>query len=460
MQWATENGCPWNENVLATAARKGYLDVLQWALAAGFPWGTNIWNMICKEAVRQRSEFRCDKWIEGRAGCVYRKSHIIQHFHIIKWAKDNGFDSWKSYITKHVIFDDMNTLRTILDLFNTGENPCYPFDASDIAKAAKDGNLSCIQWLKDIGCDWDEEACFAAALGGHLHVLQWLYSQDCPWDGLTILGAAKGGHLPIIEWARANGCPWNEDASSEAAAHGHLEILRWLRSHGCPWDSSVCKLAALHGHLHVLQWADKNGQPWNDGYCKYAAQGGQFHIVKWACDNGFQNWKQLIHKYVKFNRLKHLQRIQDLFQLGGNSSCIWDEQDMAKAARSNDLSIIQWLRNQGCAWDERTFAAAVGRCGSYTLEWIQQNGCPWDESACFQAVRADNIWNLQWLRSHGCPWNEVDCANIAILNGHSQVLDWMKANGFLNIDGDDPIGEADAADKEIIAKKNNFDEDR
>ena len=398
MQWATKSGGPWNNTVLATAAKKGHLDVLQWARAEGFPWDTNTWKMICKEAVDSTCyEDRVYKLIDVIGGShVYRKCPI-QHYHIIKWAKENGFDDWKSYITKFVIFDDMKTHRTVLDLFNSGENPCYPFDSSNIAMSARYGHLSYIQWLRDTGCSWDEETCFAAAFGGHLHVLQWIHSQGCPWNERTFVGAAIHGHLlPIIEWARANGCPWNEDASSEAASNGYLGVLQWLRSQGCPWNSSVGKLAALNGHLHILQWADNNGLPWKNHYCEYAARKGHYHIVKWACDKDLQNWRKIVRKYVHFVSVAVLVRIHVLFQLEGSSQCLWDERDMAKAARINNLQIIEWLRDKGCAWDE---------------------------SACFQAARNGLLHVLQWLRFRGCPWNEINCANIAILKGKSNILD-------------------------------------
>ena len=38
LQWARENGCPWNEKMCTDAAWGGHLEVLQWARENGCPW--------------------------------------------------------------------------------------------------------------------------------------------------------------------------------------------------------------------------------------------------------------------------------------------------------------------------------------------------------------------------------------------------------------------------------------
>jgi len=48
LQWARENGAPWDERVCAYAARRGHLAMLQWARAIGAPWDS--WT--CANAAR------------------------------------------------------------------------------------------------------------------------------------------------------------------------------------------------------------------------------------------------------------------------------------------------------------------------------------------------------------------------------------------------------------------------
>ena len=62
LQWAHENGCPWNEDTCWCAAQGGHLHVLQWARANGCPWD----ERTCKEAA----------W----------KGHL----NVLQWACENG----------------------------------------------------------------------------------------------------------------------------------------------------------------------------------------------------------------------------------------------------------------------------------------------------------------------------------------------------------------------------------
>ena len=38
LQWARENGCPWDERTCRAAAKGGHLEVLKWAYENGCPW--------------------------------------------------------------------------------------------------------------------------------------------------------------------------------------------------------------------------------------------------------------------------------------------------------------------------------------------------------------------------------------------------------------------------------------
>ena len=38
LQWARENGCPWDSDTCDKAAGKGHLEVLKWARQNGCPW--------------------------------------------------------------------------------------------------------------------------------------------------------------------------------------------------------------------------------------------------------------------------------------------------------------------------------------------------------------------------------------------------------------------------------------
>ena len=50
--------------------------------------------------------------------------------------------------------------------------------------------------------------------------------------------------MEVLQWARQNGCQWDEDACRVAAEEGHLEVLQWARQNGCEWDETTCQAAA------------------------------------------------------------------------------------------------------------------------------------------------------------------------------------------------------------------------
>ena len=72
----------------------------------------------------------------------------------------------------------------------------------------------------------------------------------------------------MLQWLRAIGCPWDEKTCREAAHVGYLEILKWARANGCLWSALPCYWAAQNEHLDVVKWLqeknflwDVNGQP-------------------------------------------------------------------------------------------------------------------------------------------------------------------------------------------------------
>jgi hypothetical protein len=62
LQWARENGCPWDEDICSAAAKGGHLSVLQWARENGCKW----------------NEWTCSQAASGG------------HLEVLQWASENG----------------------------------------------------------------------------------------------------------------------------------------------------------------------------------------------------------------------------------------------------------------------------------------------------------------------------------------------------------------------------------
>jgi hypothetical protein len=120
LQWARENGCPWNLRTRIASAEGGHLEALQWARANGCPW----------------DEGTCRSAAEGG------------HLEVLQWARGNG----------------------------------CPWDKWTCLLSAWRGHLEVLQWARENGCPWDERTCSYAVRGGYLEVLQWARENGCPWD--------------------------------------------------------------------------------------------------------------------------------------------------------------------------------------------------------------------------------------------------------------------------------------
>ena len=276
-----------------------------------------------------------------------------------------------------------------------------------ISVAAMAGHVPVLQWLKEEGVDVDiyflVEVCRAAAIHSQAAVLQWVWD-NYPRERATCMNRAHvvhAGSKEVLTWAKQQGRIELDAAfCSSAAERGDLKALEWAQENGCPWDKESCKNAADRGHLQVLQWLRAQGCPWDQSICDVAFRQGHYHVLEWARENGCP-WKAL-----------------------DTSMC-------CMAAREGDLRGLQWLRAQGCPWDESTCDVAFHKGHYHVLEWARGNGCPWkalDASMRSMAAREGDLTGLQWLRAQGCPWDARTC-EVAARWGQLRVLKWARAHG-------------------------------
>jgi len=73
LKWMKENGCPWDEEVTATAAVNGNVEFLKWAVENGCPY----------------NEYRA-LWDAPE--------------HVVVWARENGLTSWITFCIRFLKF--------------------------------------------------------------------------------------------------------------------------------------------------------------------------------------------------------------------------------------------------------------------------------------------------------------------------------------------------------------------
>ena len=117
------------------------------------------------------------------------------------------------------------------------EPGCDNHAVSLFRTAATEGKLEILIWGEESGYDLKhllgERTMSKAALNGHLEVVKYLRQLDILWDRWTCRNAALNCHLKLLKWCRANHCPWESWTCANAALKGHLEVLKWARTNQC-----------------------------------------------------------------------------------------------------------------------------------------------------------------------------------------------------------------------------------
>ena len=245
--------CPSDERACANAAEGGHLDVLKYLHENGCQWSKET----CHSAAR-----------EG-------------HLHVLRWARRNRCPWDRATVATEAA---KNGRVHVLQYLKTLR---FSFKKNLMRDAASKGRKNVIEFLREQGCPWNEEAtCSAAAQGGHLNLLKYLHENGCPWNEYTCECAAGGGHLNVLKYAHENGCPWNEETCSRAAEGGHLHVLKYAHENGCPWDEETCASAPLSGSLDVLKYVRENGCPWDIMVFGGIILTQHLEMFQWVFQNG------------------------------------------------------------------------------------------------------------------------------------------------------------------------------
>jgi hypothetical protein len=186
VQWATTNGCPVNFLVYAAAAQHGNLPMLEWIdeHRASLQYEDDWWPVrhenICASAAAS-GNIEVLKWCLDKGyswdsrTCASAASH--GHLHVLQWARDKG----------------------------------CPWYEDTCSNAAMWGRFEILKYAQSNGCPWDAETTLAAATHNRLVILKWVQSMGCPWHKRLCCIAAGYCRLYILIWAQLNGCLWSID---------------------------------------------------------------------------------------------------------------------------------------------------------------------------------------------------------------------------------------------------------
>ena len=89
---------------------------------------------------------------------------------------------------------------------------------------------------------WKTQICTASAIGGQLKCLQYAHENGCNWNINTTLNASKYGHVNCLQYAHENGCPINENVFLIALEYFQLESLKYCIKVKCYINSQNIKI--------------------------------------------------------------------------------------------------------------------------------------------------------------------------------------------------------------------------
>jgi len=276
VKWVVENSGGKYKAATATAAKKGYFDILKYLVidlkykideSAGYYAAANgDFEMV-------KFLYSMDPIIIESVRNGAMKSGNID---ILKFAYDNGtFDHVYS-------FSNVISLRWLID------NDHIHINIETARTIARGGNLECLQFVHNIFSVLDAEVFANAIHSKNIKMIEWLYKLNCPRlifplstnmfstnskmgenENLTILKilfdmgyelnndlchyAARDGDLEMLQFLYTNGCTFDENVMAAAAYRGHLHIIIWLREHNCKWNAKVCLATVAYNHIDILK---------------------------------------------------------------------------------------------------------------------------------------------------------------------------------------------------------------
>jgi hypothetical protein len=127
---------------------------------------------------------------------------------------------------------------------------------------------------------WGAKACKRAASEGNLIVLTWLRGIGCSWDHRTTSSAASNGQLEVFKYARSEGCEVSQSIVGTCIESGSLDMLKYVVSIGYD-DVDMCFIAAFKGQLGILKWAHANGYECDNTIYSVAADRSHLRILEW-----------------------------------------------------------------------------------------------------------------------------------------------------------------------------------
>lgn len=118
--------------------------------------------------------------------------------------------------------------------------------------AATNGHLKCLEYFrsKNLLC-YSSHMMTKAAFNGHIHIIKFLKSSGINWESSAVEAAVLGGHYNCLVFLIESGCRFNNLALDAAASYDRLDCLLYLLHHGLVADWRTMRKASGECRLHL-----------------------------------------------------------------------------------------------------------------------------------------------------------------------------------------------------------------
>jgi hypothetical protein len=218
-----EAGCKWTSGVPHVIAWSGDPAVLRYALDIAQPCS---WDDIMDIAISS-GNVECVKVLYDK-GYEQLRRNESRCTHPAVWAIWQG---------------QQEILRFVVD--RSGPPP----GIARYGDIAVRGGVEMLQYVRELGCVFDERTTEAAAEAGDVEALRYAHITGAPWNVRTLVAALEADSLPCLQYANMHGCPQEgvENFWSGRIQTRSLPILRYVSEHMDPaWAASLQENTARH----------------------------------------------------------------------------------------------------------------------------------------------------------------------------------------------------------------------
>ena len=231
----------YNAWMCAEIGKSGNIKIFKWALHARRPnflktshvcsRGLNLMekHYVCAYAASMGNKKLLEEYHANnhhKSGITYKFAANYDDIDLLEWLYEN---SWPIICEDQCDLGEIAVIKGRKDLFEwaLGKQACK-LKTLYCCRAAENGNIDILKWLRAQGCPWSESTLGAAAMNGHTDIVHWAFFHDAPYNNLTCACAARGGHLHILLWLRDQFCPCDALTYIAARCYNRVGILDCL----------------------------------------------------------------------------------------------------------------------------------------------------------------------------------------------------------------------------------------